>query len=88
MAGRVERSEFSSLKANTEKQNVWVYKSRKIFYSRSPIESWHVNERCLFNIQQQVLGSDTTIKMPIMCKENSRDSRGLRYWFTLLEIRQ
>ena len=32
-------------------KNGWFYNTRKIFCSRSPIESWHINERGLLDNQ-------------------------------------
>ena len=76
MVGRVERLEFSSqssidkLKANTEKtKRAWVYKSRQIFHSRSPVESCHINERGLFTVQTVSSGKQYS-------NENVNNSQG------------
>ena len=39
-----------NLKLMQKTKNVWVYKSRQTFYSRSPVESWPINELGLLNI--------------------------------------
>ena len=52
---RVERLEFSSqsfinkLKTNTKKQRKFGFTIRDSFYSRSLVESWHINESGLFD---------------------------------------
>ena len=53
MAGRVERLEFSSQSLLINLKLIQKNKEclRQIFYSCSPVESWHINERGLFNIQ-------------------------------------
>ena len=68
MVGKVEKLDFSSQSFinkfktnNTEKQRMFGFTNRQIFYSHSPVESWHINECGLFSVQQRILGSNATM---------------------------